>query len=127
MSADRPKHPDRPKRPKAVSKAPKAENLACCERLEQLPNVGPSMAADLRRLGIARPSDLCGVDAFALYQRLCDVTGARQDPCVLDTFMAAIDFAAGAPAAPWWHYTAQRKRFFGQVPSVSAPPAGVVV
>jgi hypothetical protein len=26
--------------------------------LEQLPNVGPAVAADLRRLGVARPQDL---------------------------------------------------------------------
>jgi hypothetical protein len=50
-----------------------------------------------------------------LYQSLCAVTGQRQDPCVLDTFMAAIDFMRGAPAAPWWNYTAQRKALFGQV------------
>jgi hypothetical protein len=50
-----------------------------------------------------------------LYQRLCAVTGQRQDPCVLDTFLAATDFMAGAPAAPWWTYTAQRKALFGTV------------
>lgn len=111
---------------RAIS-APKATDLACSERLEQLPNVGPSMAGDLRLLGITQPADLCGLDAFALYQQLCAVTGARQDPCVLDTFMALIDFADGAPAAPWWHYTAQRKRLFGQVPSVSAPPVEAVI
>jgi hypothetical protein len=35
-----------------------------------------------------------------LYQKLCAATGQRQDPCVLDTFMAATDFMRGAPAAP---------------------------
>jgi hypothetical protein len=34
---------------------------------------------------------------------------------VLDTFMAATDFMAGAAPAPWWKYTAQRKALFGQV------------
>jgi hypothetical protein len=34
---------------------------------------------------------------------------------VLDTFMAATDFMRGAPAAPWWSYTAQRKALFGPV------------
>jgi hypothetical protein len=29
--------------------------------------------------------------------------------------MAAVDFMRGAPAAPWWQYTAQRKALFGQV------------
>jgi hypothetical protein len=96
-------------------KAPKAASAAECAVLEQLPNIGPSLAADLRAIGIVRPSDLRGQDAFALYRKLCTVTGQRQDPCVLDTFMAAVDFMQGAPAAPWWHYTPQRKAQFGQV------------
>ena len=98
-----------------VIKAPKAASAAECTTLEQLPNIGPSLAADLRSIGIRAPQDLRGKDAFVLYQRLCAVTGQRQDPCVLDTFMAATDFMRGAPAAPWWHYTAQRKALFGQV------------
>jgi hypothetical protein len=43
-----------------------------------------------------------------LYQKLNAATGTRNDPCVLDTFMAAVDFMNGAAAAPWWAYTAQR-------------------
>jgi Pathogenicity locus len=99
----------------AVIKTPKAVSADYCERLEQLPNIGPSLAADLRLIGIHAPPDLRGQDAFTLYQRLCIATGQRQDPCVLDTFMAAVDFMAGAPAAPWWHYMAQRKATFGAV------------
>ena len=34
---------------------------------------------------------------------------------MLDTFMAASDFMRGAPPAPWWSYTAQRKALFGAV------------
>ena len=96
-------------------KAPKAASAADCAALEQLPNIGPSLAADLRLIGIQRPADLRGKDAFVLYQKLCAATGQRQDPCVLDTFMAATDFMRGAPAAPWWAYTAQRKQQFGQI------------
>ncbi|HEY9237775.1 MAG TPA: helix-hairpin-helix domain-containing protein [Burkholderiaceae bacterium] len=98
-----------------VIKAPKAASAGECARLEQLPNIGPALAADLRAIGIDRPADLRGQDAFALYRKLCTVTGQRQDPCVLDTFMAAVDFMHGAAAAPWWHYTAQRKAQFGPV------------
>jgi len=94
-------------------KAPKAACAADCQQLEQLPNIGPAMAADLRALGIAHPRELAGRDAFALYQALCALTGKRQDPCVLDTFLAATDFMRGAAPAPWWAYTAQRKRAFG--------------
>ena len=96
-------------------KAPKAASAADCKTLEQLPNVGPALAADLRLIGIHEPAGLRGKDAFVLYQKLCAATGQRQDPCVLDTFMAVVDFMRGAPAAPWWQYTAQRKALFGQV------------
>ena len=98
-----------------VIKSPKAASVAECLRLEQLPNIGPAIAADLRRIGIERPADLRGKDAFVLYRELCEKTGQRQDPCVLDTFMAATDFMRGAPAAPWWKYTAERKAIFGTV------------
>ena len=106
--------PDRLRRPASI-KAPKARSASDCERLEQLPNIGPSLAADLRLIGIHHPHDLRGQDAYALYRRLCEATGQRQDPCVLDTFMAASDFMRGAPAAPWWKYTAERKALFGSV------------
>ena len=96
-------------------KSPKAAKAADCTELEQLPNIGPAMAADLRALGIRHPRELAHRDAFVLYQALCAHSGKRQDPCVLDTFMAATDFMRGAPAAPWWAYTAQRKALFGQV------------
>lgn len=96
-------------------KAPKAGCPAECASLEQLPNIGPSLAADLRSIGILLPQDLIGQDAYLLYQRLCEVTQQRHDPCVLDTFLAATDFMCGAPAAPWWHYTPQRKRLYGSV------------
>ena len=98
-----------------VIKSPKATSAAECLRLEQLPNIGPAIAADLRRIGIERPADLRGKDAYALYRELCEKTGQRHDPCVLDTFMAATDFMRGAPAAPWWTYTAERKAMFGTV------------
>jgi hypothetical protein len=98
-----------------VIKSPKAASAESCRTLEQLPNVGPALAADLRLIGIAVPSDLIGEDAFTLYQRLCTATGQRHDPCVLDTFMAVTDFMAGGAPAPWWAYTAQRKASFGAV------------
>jgi Pathogenicity locus len=96
-------------------KAPKAARADDCQALEQLPNIGPALAADLRRLGIRHPGELRSRDPFQLYQALCQATGKRQDPCVLDTFMAATDFMRGAAPAPWWHYTAQRKQVYGPV------------
>jgi len=79
-------------------------------RLEDLPNVGPSIAGDLRGIGVSHPSDLPGRDPYALYDALCAATGVRHDPCVLDVFLSAVRFMEGAPASPWWHYTAERKR-----------------
>ena len=96
-------------------KQPKAARPSDCAALEQLPNIGPSLAADLRLIGIHAPRELRGRDPFVLYQQLCAATGQRQDPCVLDTFMAATDFMRGAEAAPWWAYTAQRKALYGNV------------
>lgn len=94
-------------------KSPKAAGPADCLTLEQLPNIGPALAADLRLIGITHPRELAHRDAFVLYQTLCAKTGKRQDPCVLDTFMAATDFMRGAAPAPWWHYTPQRKALYG--------------
>ncbi len=94
-------------------KSPKAASAGDCQQLEQLPNIGPAMAADLRALGIVHPRELASRDAFVLYQALCAHSGKRQDPCVLDTFMAATAFMGGAEARPWWDYTAERKARYG--------------
>ena len=87
---------------------------ADCHELEDLPNIGPKMAADFRLLGITRPPQLKGKDPYRLYEQLCRATGVRQDPCVLDVFIAATRFMGGDPARPWWHYTAERKRTLAQ-------------
>src|ERR1035438_9429030 len=79
-------------------------------RLEDIPNVGPAIAADLRQLGITTPAELPGRDPYAMYDELCRITGQRHDPCLLDTFIAAVRFMEGAPKKPWWKYTAERKR-----------------
>ena len=78
-------------------------------RLTDLPNVGPAVATDLRRLGIDSPEQLKGRNAFALYDQLCSITWHRQDPCVIDVFLSITRFMEGDEARPWWHYTAQRK------------------
>ena len=92
--------------PRRIHKAQRAED---CLTLEQLPNVGPALSADLRRIGVDHPEQLRAADADELYERLCTATGKRQDPCVLDTFLAITDFMRGAAPAPWWAYTARRK------------------
>jgi hypothetical protein len=78
--------------------------------LQDIPNVGPAIDADLRMIGIDGPDDLLGRDPYALYDLLNKVTGQRHDPCVLDTFIAAIRYVDGGPRMPWWAFTAERKR-----------------
>src|SRR5262245_3488638 len=79
-------------------------------RLEDIPNVGPAVAADLRRLGITSPGQLPGRDLYAMSDDLCRLTGQRHDPCLLDTYIAAVRYMEGGPKKPWWKFTAQRKR-----------------
>lgn len=83
-------------------------------RLTDLPNVGPSIAEDLTRLGITSPSQLAGMDPYEMYDRMCDLTRVVQDPCVLDVFISITRFMDGEPPRPWWHYTAGRKRRVGR-------------
>ena len=78
--------------------------------LEDIPNVGPSIAANLRLIGVTSPQDLLGKDPYTMYDDLCDTTGVRHDPCVIDVFIAAVRFMAGEPSKPWWKYTPERKR-----------------
>ncbi len=91
----------------------KARHPEDCFTLEQVPNIGPAVAADLRSLGIERPQQLRRRDAHALYQQLCRQTGQRHDPCMLDALMAAVDFMSGGPPRPWWHYSATRRNLYG--------------
>jgi hypothetical protein len=74
-----------------------------------IPNLGPAMYEDMRRLGIQEFSELRGKDPQQLYERLSKLTGTRQDPCVLDTFCALVDQASGKPARPWFYYSRERK------------------
>jgi hypothetical protein len=84
-------------------------------RFTDLPNVGPAAAGDFELLGFSEPAQLVGVDPFDLYQALCRATGTRQDPCVLDVFISVTQFLDGGPSEPWWHFTAERKRRYGQL------------
>lgn len=79
-------------------------------RLTDLPNVGESIAEDLRRLGIHEPSQLAGRCPYELYYQLCEITGKRQDPCVADVFLSITSFVNGGPARPWWKFTPERKK-----------------
>jgi hypothetical protein len=80
------------------------------DELLALKNIGPAMRRDLELLGISTMAQLARREPDALYRALERKTGQRQDPCVWDTFAAAIHQARTGEARPWWHYTPERKR-----------------
>jgi hypothetical protein len=78
------------------------------DELQTIPGVGPSIAADLRALGIARVRDLKGLDPEPLYGALCRRTGGTVDRCVLYVFRCAVYFAGHQRHDPdklkWWNW-----------------------
>ena len=84
-------------------------------QLTDLPNVGKVVAEDLRKLGINTPQDLLGHDAYAMYYKLCELTGMQHDPCMIDVFLSLTDFIQGNDPKPWWAFTAQRKAYLSQL------------
>ena len=78
------------------------------DELQQLPGIGPSMAMDLRRLGVRSVRDLARRDPERLYVRLCEISGSRQDPCVLYMFRCAVYAARTekpkAELLSWWNW-----------------------
>ncbi len=82
------------------------------DELQRLPAVGPSIAADLRRLGVKSVRDLARRDPERLYARLCELTSTRQDPCVLYTFRCAVYAARTERPEPellkWWTWKNRR-------------------
>jgi hypothetical protein len=83
-------------------------------QLTDLPNVGNATVHDLALLGFNLPEQLAGRCPFEMYARLCQLTGQRHDPCVLDVFMSITHFMNGEPAQPWWAFTALRKRILAE-------------
>ena len=88
-------------RPKHLTTAP--------SDLQTLVNVGPAIARRFERVGITRTSQLAGRDPVALFELMC-VADGRQDPCLLDTLMSAVEQADGGPARPWWEYSEKRRQ-----------------
>jgi hypothetical protein len=83
------------------------------EKLTDLPNIGKTVAADLKSIGITQPEQLVGVDPYELYVVFCKAFGERQDPCMLDVLMSITDFMNGNEPRVWWDYTAERKKLYG--------------
>jgi len=78
------------------------------DELQTIPSIGPSMAKDLRSLGIKKVADLKNADPQELYDRLCRKTRTKQDRCVLYTFRCAVYYASRPVHEPeklkWWNW-----------------------
>ena len=79
-------------------------------KLEELPNIGKSIASDLRAVGIYLPQQLAGRDPLEIYIELAGVMGHRHDPCVLYTLMSVKHFLESGEVLPWWKFTEQGKK-----------------
>jgi hypothetical protein len=82
------------------------KRLKSDDRLEALPGIGPSLAGDLRDLGYRSVGQLTHQDPEAMYARLNQLRGTRQDPCVLYAFRCAVYAASSDEPDPallkWW-------------------------
>jgi nucleotidyltransferase/DNA polymerase involved in DNA repair len=78
-------------------------------QLSELRNIGKAMLVDFKLLGITSVAQLAHQDADELYARIAVLTGARHDPCVHDTYAAAIHQAKTGEALNWWAFTPLRK------------------
>jgi hypothetical protein len=73
-----------------------------------IPGVGPSIAADLNRVGIREVAELRARNPESLYADLCRVVGHRVDRCVLYVFRCAVYYASESQHDPellkWWNW-----------------------
>ena len=86
---------------------------AKARRLGDLIFIGPAMLRDLEMLGIRSVAQLAKQEPRKMYERLNRKTDQRQDPCVLDTFCAAVAQARNprlpAEQCQWWYWSRKRK------------------
>jgi DNA transformation protein len=109
------RHAAKPTAAKAKAAVPEAAPVAqklkarTPDELLQLRNIGKAMRGDFELLGIRTVAQLARSDADKLYARIQKLTGTRHDPCVWDTYAAAIHQAKTGEALPWWDFTKVRK------------------
>jgi hypothetical protein len=82
-------------------------------QLADLISVGPAMLRDFQMLGIRSVAQLAKLEPRKMFERLNRKVGRRQDPCVLDTFCAAVAQARNprlpAEQCQWWYWSRKRK------------------
>lgn len=76
--------------------------------LQEIPGVGPSIALDLRELGVRSVKDLVRRDPERLYRDLIRKRGTHQDRCLLYVFRCAVYYARTPRPRPelllWWNW-----------------------
>ena len=82
--------------------------------LGELISIGPATLKDFEMLGIRSVEELARRDPQRMYEKMGRLTGQRQDPCVLDTFCAAVAQAKNprlpAEKCQWWWWSKKRKQ-----------------
>jgi hypothetical protein len=83
-------------------------------KLGDLISIGPAMLRDFELLGIGSVTELARQNPQRMYEKMERATGQRQDPCVLDTFCAAVAQAKNprleAEKCQWWWWSRRRKK-----------------
>ena len=83
-------------------------------QLGELISIGPAMLRDFELLGIRSVAELARQNPRRMYEKMERATGQRQDPCVVDTFCAAVAQAKNPRLAPekcrWWWWSRRRKK-----------------
>ena len=76
--------------------------------IEQIPGVGPSIAQNLRHIGITTVDQLKGKEPERLYQQLCDFKAQPVDRCMLYVLRCAVYYASTDDPRPellkWWNW-----------------------
>jgi hypothetical protein len=82
-------------------------------KFQELVSVGPAIERDFEMMGIRSVVQLAKQNPTKMYDKLCKLTGQRQDPCVLDVFEAAVAQALNrhlpAEKCQWWYWSKIRK------------------
>jgi len=98
---------------------PEASQQDSLRDFQRIPGIGPSMADDLWRLGYRSVAELRDEEPEAMYQRLCELSGAHVDRCVLYVFRCAVYFASNEAQDPellkWWNWSDRHKAEHAQV------------
>ena len=81
--------------------------------LADLVSVGKATLRDFEKLGVTSVAQLAECEPEDLYETISQLDGVRHDPCVLDTFRAAVAQARDpdlpVEQARWWHWSRMRK------------------